>query len=170
MELNDYVYLEDYELTVFRNGDAYNNRGKKLSAYPDRLGYMKLSLSLSNGKRKTVSVHRMMALAFIPKPENKSDVNHIDGNKKNNNLKNLEWLTPQENIFHAMKTGLMNQTGRPDKKDRDEEIRNFHEAGESIKSLASRFMVSNCRIRQIIKKVNTNAKYEKSKNVLRRSA
>jgi len=55
---------------------------------------------------KTFTIHRLMAHAFIPNPENKAEVNHIDGNKTNNNLSNLEWVTKSENQQHAYDIGL----------------------------------------------------------------
>lgn len=57
------------------------------------------------------SVHRLVAEAFIPKVKGKEQINHIDGNKRNNCVTNLEWCTGEENIQHAMKTGLLNIIG-----------------------------------------------------------
>lgn len=68
-------------------------------------GYLLVGVNIS-GNRKNVYVHRAVALAFIPNPENKPQVNHIDGNKANNHYKNLEWSTCKENIHHAVKSGL----------------------------------------------------------------
>ena len=59
-----------------------------------------------NGVQTNVLVHRVLAEAFIPNPKNKKYVNHIDGNKTNNALSNLEWCTSRENCLHAYATGL----------------------------------------------------------------
>lgn len=59
------------------------------------------------GKRKNCKIHRLVASNFIPNPENKREVNHIDGNKLNNDVANLEWATQQENISHASAMGLL---------------------------------------------------------------
>ena len=68
-----------------------------------------LSVNLSMGKRGTarqIFVHRLVAEAFIPNPENKSLVLHIDGNPVNNCVSNLKWVTPKENVKHSIKIGL----------------------------------------------------------------
>lgn len=70
-------------------------------------GYMVVAL-YKNGKRYFKKVHRLVAEAFIPNPENKSEVNHIDGNKKNNYVENLEWVTTKENCRHRQDNNLGN--------------------------------------------------------------
>lgn len=67
--------------------------------------YYKVALPV-DGKQKDFLVHRMIAIAFIPNPDNKKYVNHIDGNKLNNAVPNLEWCTHTENVRHAYATGL----------------------------------------------------------------
>lgn len=70
-------------------------------------GYKEVLLYLNN-KPKYVTIHRLVALAFLSNPENKPTVNHKDGNKLNNYVGNLEWATYQENNKHAILTGLRN--------------------------------------------------------------
>lgn len=72
-----------------------------------RKGYATVTLS-KNGISKIHSIHRLIATAFIPNPDNLPIINHIDGNKTNNDLSNLEWCTQLENMRHAFKTGLIN--------------------------------------------------------------
>lgn len=69
------------------------------------VGYFLVTL-VHEGKRKNQFIHRLLATHFIPNPENKAHVNHIDGNKQNNDLSNLEWNTPKENAQHAIRIGL----------------------------------------------------------------
>lgn len=70
-----------------------------------RFGYAQLNFRVNN-KINCFKVHRLVAMAFIPNPENKPDVNHIDGNKLNNCVSNLEWCSKSENMIHAFKIGL----------------------------------------------------------------
>lgn len=66
----------------------------------DRRGYLIVDL-YKNGKHKNNKIHRLVAQAFIPNPENKSEINHIDEDKTNNNVDNLEWSTRKENLNHG---------------------------------------------------------------------
>lgn len=68
-------------------------------------GYYMIVLC-KDGKPKNHRMHRLIEKAFIPNPENKGDINHIDGNKLNNHISNLEWNTRKENINHAYRIGL----------------------------------------------------------------
>lgn len=96
---------------IKKNGELYTpyQKGghpqKETSERPTR--YLCLSLNEPyNGY-----IHKIVAHTFIPNPENKATVNHIDGNKHNNHIDNLEWATYQENLKHAAATGL--KVGRP---------------------------------------------------------
>lgn len=85
-------------------GIIINKQTKKpLSQSVNQKGYIQHCVSV-NGKRHIIFPHRIVAQLFIPNPENKPFVNHIDGNQQNNNYKNLEWCTNRENIIHAIYT------------------------------------------------------------------
>jgi hypothetical protein len=75
-----------------------------------RHGYIGFTLSRNN-KRKHISAHRLVALAFIPNPNNYPEVNHLDGVKTNNNVNNLEWTDRSGNMRHADRTGLRQMSG-----------------------------------------------------------
>lgn len=81
-------------------------KGKILTQIPKRNNYMVVSLTRNVGDKKQPLVHRIVASAFLPNPENRPQVNHIDGNKANNKVSNLEWCTALENTRHAIVTGL----------------------------------------------------------------
>ena len=85
----------------------YRFKGKFLTPFVSIRGYELLGMS-KNKKRHTFSVHRLVAKAFIPNPNNKPEVNHKDGNKTNNHISNLEWVTSSENQIHAVESGLCN--------------------------------------------------------------
>ena len=68
--------------------------------------YFIVALVSPSGERKNKSIHRIMCETFLPNPKNKAHVNHIDGNKLNNSISNLEWATEKENSQHAVDSGL----------------------------------------------------------------
>jgi hypothetical protein len=87
-------------------GTEYFVKGKILKFNKHRDGYLKVYFSVEN-KGKGEFVHRLVAMAFILNPENKSQVNHIDCCKTNNNVINLEWCTNKDNQIHARVNGLV---------------------------------------------------------------
>ena len=91
--------------TITPEGDIFNKYNKKMSLVDNGKGYLVLGLTLINGKRIVKSVHRLLAEAFIENPLQLSDVNHIDGNRLNNNLSNLEWVSHGDNIKHSYSLG-----------------------------------------------------------------
>lgn len=88
----------------FGNKTRYSNE-RILKFHKDKDGYKKVILQKS-GKAQNYLIHRLVAQAFIPNPDNKPQINHKDGDKQNNKVDNLEWCTPSENMIHAFKTEL----------------------------------------------------------------
>ena len=104
-------YDGQYEISNFGNvrskkSGHFKNKSKRIL----NKQYYATTLHI-NGFRKTFKIHRLVAMAFIPNPKNKPQVNHIDGNKLNNHANNLEWCTAKENMIHALKNGLLNSVG-----------------------------------------------------------
>lgn len=98
--------VETYDFNYIRsNGKPMNRKGRFLRPSIDTDGYYRCVFSFK-GKRRTVPVHKLVALAFIPNPENKETVNHINGIKTDNRVENLEWATQKEQKAHSIAHGL----------------------------------------------------------------
>ena len=92
---------------VSNNGSVKNSKtGRILRTFPNARGYMQVCLRDDDRRQHTVSVHRLIADSFYDGNHSDLDVNHIDGDKQNNRIGNLEFCTRKENINHAFKTGL----------------------------------------------------------------
>ena len=90
-----------------RHGPKTRKRPEMIKSLSYNANYMRVNLNKDN-KKTLHYVHRLVAIAFIDNPNNKPEVNHLDGNKTNNNLFNLEWVTTKENLLHAWENGLGN--------------------------------------------------------------
>lgn len=168
----DVIGFEDrYEVT--EDGKVISKERKAKNQFSARqevkqtfkkTGY--LEVRLYDGKKtKAYLVHRLIAQHFIPNPENKRTVNHIDGNKLNNSVSNLEWATDSENQKHSLANGLskvdLEQISKMNKSRRlftDEEvacIRVEHSTTEiSLRALAKKYNVSYSTLRDIITRKN----------------
>lgn len=92
-------------LSISKTGTARYISGKIISEQWTNRRYADLSIA-NNGSVKIMKVHRLVALAFIPNKNGFSEVNHIDGNRRNNSPDNLEWVTRKQNNDHAIASGL----------------------------------------------------------------
>ncbi len=88
-----------------KNQILIKGRIRKLKSH--RSGYLCIDLHKGESVDKWFQVHRLVGIAFIPNPDNKPEINHIDGNKSNNHYTNLEWCTRSENMKHAYDIGLI---------------------------------------------------------------
>ena len=98
---DEFFVLKDYPAyTISRNGEVYSTISSKiLKNVKLKIGYLRVTLS----GRKQCFIHRLLAITFIPNPDNKPHVHHKDGNTVNNNIDNLEWVTHKENIQFSCK-------------------------------------------------------------------
>lgn len=158
-------------------GEVRNAQTKHILKTQDQHGYRRLNLRI-NGKDKHCAVHRLVAAAFIPNPENKPQVNHLDGVHDNNHVDNLEWVTPEENFRHAVDNDLYKKGieaakelghGRYNRKDRPRAYLKKSEVitrkgYESLIGVAEEFDLSGTQLAAIIKKSLGGARFTLSDN------
>jgi hypothetical protein len=109
----EYYQISSFGRIRSLDRDMPHNSKSRLGVYITRKGKILATTITNKGyetimiKKKSYKIHRLVAQAFIPNPENKPQVNHLDGNKLNNNISNLEWATNSDNIKHAYDNGLI---------------------------------------------------------------
>jgi hypothetical protein len=125
---------------------------------PNKQGYIRYKLSV-NDVCKNYFGHVLVAKAFIANTENKPQVNHIDGNAKNNHVSNLEWCTAKENVRHAFRTGLSTNKGINNSRCRlsETQVIEIYKSKETALNLSKIYNVNPCTIRDI--KRNRNWKH-----------
>lgn len=153
-----YIFINNHKTkyTIDTDGRIFSEISNKyLKPFKNKCGYLLVDIHL-NGKSYTRQVHRLVADAFIPNPENLPTVNHIDGCKENNVVTNLEWMSILDNVRHAWNTGLATPkygVDNPSNVYSEEQIRHVCELLEigkySNKSIAEMCNVNIALIRDI---------------------
>ena len=169
--INTHIGL--YEISNYGRVKSLNynhtQKDKILKKRIDKDGYYNIVLC-NGGKNRYARICRLVAQAFISNPENKPQVNHIDGDKQNDNWYNLEWVTSSENNKHAFKIGLKTQIGEKNNqaKLKNKDIIFIRKNKNKYKQmeLAKLFNVSQRNIRFIIKNktwkhINANSTFGK---------
>jgi hypothetical protein len=143
--------IPEYEITstgILRNAKTKYIKSQRIGSN----GYYVVTL-FNKETKKTINrkVHRLLAEVFLEKVENKKCINHIDGNKLNNDLSNLEWCTQKENARHAIRIGLTNNVGEKNgmsilNVDQVVQIKKFLKDGVSQQKIAKIFNVSRSAI------------------------
>jgi len=134
----------------FRRHDA----GRVLKTWKSPRGYINVTLFL-NGKRKPSLLHRLIGKAFVPNPDNKPEINHLNGIKDDNRTENLEWVTASENVQHGFDTGLTSKAfgeKNGNAKLTESEVRQIKQLkGQTQQNIADMFGTSQGNIGRILR-------------------
>ena len=129
-------------------GNVWSKKTKKvLKPYLTNRRYLTVGF-WCNGKKKRLSVHRLVAMAFIPNPKELPEVNHVNGIKTDNNLNNLEWSSRSSNVIHAFRTGLQ-KTKLSEKLVL--KIRQYRKQGYSLREVGKLLGVSHATVWEVEK-------------------
>ena len=140
--------------TISTTGVVTNTvTGYEKKAWLCKNGYFYVDLQ-HKGYKSKLPLHRLIAIAFLANPENKRTVNHIDGNKQNNSLENLEWATDAENMQHAYDNSLNHQTRKTSNSEADTLFLTRIMHGTTITALAKELGVSVSQLSYRIKEAS----------------
>jgi len=128
-------------------------KSQVLTPSTNNIGYHRVCMHVDNGKQINKYVSRLIAVTFVPNPDNKSEVNHINGIKTDNRACNLEWSTRSENETHAYQTGLASVGSAHSQSKISEEdvkrIRQLRAEGYLLRQLSSMFKLSESTLSSI---------------------
>lgn len=142
--------------SIFGDLGGYIKNIKIKNQTINRDGYLTSKLCF-NGKCRRLTVHRLVAKAFIPNPNKYSQVNHMDGNKFNNTLENLEWVSAAQNTKHAWETGLITNehmlgSNHHSSKLIEEDVLDIRNSNLTRKQLAEKYSISLSTVNDIIRR------------------
>lgn len=143
---------------IGKNNKEIFKKGRVLKSNLCKKGYLRTSIT-NNTKKHTTGVHRLVAFTFISNPENKPQVNHINGIKTDNKVENLEWCTNSENQIHAVKNKLVKHNyceNHHMSKLSNEQVktaRRMHEFGWSNDILSKHYNISKTAMSKILRKL-----------------
>ena len=149
----EYRKLKEYPMyRIYNTGKIFSEwTGKFIKQFDDNSGYLQVTVFLDKRERRTIKTHILVAKAFLPNPNNLPEVNHKDCNKKHNSVDNLEWVSKEENMRHAVKYSYRNrETLSPLSRNMVKMIPILLEYGCSIKLIAKLYKVGHITIRNII--------------------
>ena len=145
---------------ISENGEIYSKKSNKILS-PGKIGrgYLKVTL-WKNGKYKNFLVHRLVAMTFLDNPNNLPQINHIDGNKLNNHISNLEFCTYSQNIKHAYDHGLKENTRAAVRQNckNAQEARKKH-LDDNLKELFDDLFINKLKTKDICQKYNLKQSY-----------
>lgn len=145
------------------DGRVWSSKSNRFLNMYNFRGYLRVGITVAKGIQKNFFVHRLVAIAFIPTNDQNLQVNHIDGNKQNNRISNLEWVTSKENIQHAWLTGLNRNFGDSHFKSKlnvedAKSIMDLHHKGKTQGEISEIFGISRFPVYQIINKKHWSSK------------
>lgn len=140
-EVSEFGDVRSVDRCVVSRGRRKPLRGRPMRPFLSKAGYPRLNLC-RDGETRGISIHRMVACAFILWPEGKTQVNHIDGNKRNNHVKNLEWVTGAENSHHRIDGGFSRHNKLKLTRSDVVSAREEYLSGVSVQTLSQKYGVS----------------------------
>ena len=146
--------VTDYEnlYRITEDGQVISNKlGRAMATSVSNAGYLQVAL-YKEGIGKAAHIHRLVALHYLSPVEGKTFVNHKDGNKHNNHVSNLEWVTKSENAIHAIETGLVVRPRRLSEEETLVVLKDFLD-GSTLTELVSKLPIKLPRLSVQIRKV-----------------